>query len=116
MYVRGATPLGGSSIAKQKAPNYWASQESGGLPIIAISALLRLAEWWENRVTLAQGGESCPGKEASLSPPAPCNRRSLSPRRTLGATNAPAATADAADSGTHRRSPDRAASKKGGGR
>ena len=43
--------------------------EIGQAPIIGMSALLKLAEWWESRVNLAQGGVSCPDKEVCLSPP-----------------------------------------------
>ena len=102
--------------AKQKAPIYWASQKSGGLPIIATSALLQLAEWWETRVAFAQGEGSCPDKDVHLSPPAPSDKGECSARATLGAASTGKTTADAANSELRRGSADRAASAKGGGR
>ena len=105
-----------SSTAKQKAPNYWASQKSGGLPIIATSALLQLAGWWETRVALTQGEGSCPDKDVHLSPPAPSGKGECSAGATLDAASAGKTTTDTANSGTHRGSADRAASRKGGGR
>ena len=67
----------GSLDSKQKTPKSSALQKSGRVPIIAISALLKLAEWWESRVNLAQGGESCPDKEVHLSPRAVRQRESF---------------------------------------
>ncbi len=63
--------------SKQKTPKSSSSQESGGAPIISMSALLKLAEWWESRINPAQGGESCPEKEVHASPPALRQRESF---------------------------------------
>ena len=60
--------------SKLNAPKSSALQKSEEWPIIAVSALLKLAEWCESRVNLDQGGESCPDKEVCLPPPAPCGK------------------------------------------
>ena len=49
--------------SKQKTSQSWALQKSGDSPIITLSALLKLAEWWESRVNLAQGEGSCLDKD-----------------------------------------------------
>ena len=85
--------------SKQKTPKSSALQKSGGPPIIAVSALLKLAEWWESRVNLAQGGASCPDKEVCLSPPAPCGKGSRSARPTLDAASTGKTAAGTANSG-----------------
>ena len=106
----------GGSTAKQKAPNYWASQKSGGLPIITTSALLQLAEWWETRLALAQGEGLCPDKDVRLPPPARSGKGECSAQATLDAASTAKTAADAANSGMRRGSADRTASRKGGGR
>ena len=83
---------------------------------IAVSALLKLAEWYESRGNLVQGGESCPDKKVRLSPPAPGGNGDGSARPVLDAASTGKATADAANSGRRRGSATRAASRKGGGR
>lgn len=57
--------------SKQKAPKPSALQKSKDTPIIALSALLKLAEWCESHVNRSQGGELCPDKEVHPSPPRP---------------------------------------------
>jgi hypothetical protein len=101
--------------SKQKAPLSSALQKSACRPIIGRVALQKLAEWWESRINLAQGGVSCPGKEVCLSPPALGCKGGDSPRRTLDAARPGKAAAGAADSGGRRRSASRAATEKGGG-
>ncbi len=104
--------------SKQKTPKSSAFQKSGGPPIIAVSALLKLAEWWESRVipAKAEGGTPCPDKEVCLPPPAPRGKGSRSARPTLDAASTGQTAASTANSGARRGSATRAASRKGGGR
>src|SRR5262245_54716728 len=88
--------------SKQKTPKSLAFQNSHEPPIIAVLALLKLAEWCESRVNLAQGGAPCPDKEVCLSPPAHIGKGRRSAGRALGAASTRKAASGAANSGVRR--------------
>jgi len=84
-----------------------------------MAALLKLAAWWELRISHArlplEGEESCTNKEVGLSPPAPCGKGRRSAQSTLEPVDTGKAPADVASAGKRRGSAHRAASEKGGG-
>jgi len=47
------------------------SHKASGLPIITASALLKLAEWWESHVNLAQGERHVRTRKSVCPPPRP---------------------------------------------
>ena len=105
------------STAKQKAPNYWASQNSAWLAHtchIGVAAACRMVG--NPRSSCSKEANYVRTRTSVCPPPAPCTQGSHSARPTLDAASVRTTAADATDSGTRRRSPDRAASKRGGGR
>lgn len=74
-------PDGGSR--KQTANESWSFKKLGSRPIIAMSALLRLVEWYKSREMRVQGGDSCPTTRKFQSPPAPNSGTSGNARSTL---------------------------------
>ena len=85
--------------AKHKTTNVDCTRQTIGDAIIAVSALVQLANWTQQRLAeLSQGGQSCP--QSTQSPPAPGRASScdwLEP--TLGCPAADIATACASDAG-----------------
>ena len=57
---------------QQTAPVVTSSQAAVELPIIGVSALLQLVDWYQaHELRHQQGGSSCVNREAPLSPPPP---------------------------------------------
>ena len=74
---------GGCKTYKHNTKKVKRDRPSEALPLISVSALLKLAEWYETYFTIQKGAERCENLEKVGFPPA-TQQAAVTPRADLG--------------------------------